>query len=155
MRGARDFPAVARGVDLGFVARHRARGTPEAAIARMGGWCVDDVHAVQTPSVRAFPRPEPKGAPVKRLDAMAIPQVAEILRHIALQYLVPVVAILGDTHLQEVVEPRHEAFAVVWELNRFTMAELASMFNKTPPGIAYGLHRHYERLRERGPGRDW
>lgn len=153
---ARDFPAPARGVDLGFVARQRARGTPEAAIARMGGWCVADVQAVTgDPTVRAFDRLPPRPPLTIRLDPMAIPEVAEILRHISDQYLVSISAILGDSHLQEYVEPRHEAFAVVWELNRFTLAEMASMFNKTPPGITYGLYRHYERLRERGSARDW
>ena len=36
-----------------------------------------------------------------------------------------------------------------------TLNGLADLFNKTPKGILYGLRRHYERLRDRGPGRDW
>jgi chromosomal replication initiation ATPase DnaA len=86
---------------------------------------------------------------------MSIPDVAQILRHIAEQYGITPEDILGHSHSQEYVEPRHEAFAVVYELNRYTLAELGRLFDKTSNGIAYGLKRHYERLRLRGPGRDW
>lgn len=153
MKGARDFPVLARGVDLGFVARHRAKGTPEAAIARMGGWCVDDVLAAETPAMQAMERPAP--TPQPRLRANDIPEVVEIISHIAEQYAITVSDILGDSHVQDVVAPRHEAFAVVWELNRFTAKQLAEMFNKTVPGITFGLRRHYERINTRGYGRDW
>lgn len=152
---ARDFPVVSRGVDLGFVARQRAKGTPEAAIARMGGWCVADVLAVPNPDIKAVERGCLHLVEASRLRAIDVPVVYEILRHIAQQYLVTIPDILGDSHQQEFVEPRHEAFAVVWELNLFTTAELAEMFNKTVPGITFGLRRHYERINTRGYGRDW
>lgn len=153
---ARDFASPSRGIDRGFIARQRAKGTPEAAIARMGGWCLADVQAVpHDPFIQPVPRPEPAPEPAAALDALAIPEVAEILRHIAEQYDVTVNDILGHSHSQESVEPRHEAFAVVYELNRYTLADLGSIFNKTGNAVLYGLRRHYQRLRDRGPGRDW
>jgi hypothetical protein len=153
---ARDFASPSRGIDRGFIARQRAKGTPEAAIARMGGWCLADVRAVpHDPFIQPVPRPEPAPKPVAALDALAIPEVAEILRHVAEQYDVTVNDILGHSHSQESVEPRHEAFAVVYELNRYTLDDLGGIFNKTGNAVLYGLRRHYERLRHRGPGRDW
>lgn len=152
---ARDFAAPGRGVDRGFVARQRARGTPESAIARMGGWCLADVQAIPVdPNMVPVPREEP-APPVERLHALEIPDVADILRHVAEQYDVTISDILGHSHSQETVEPRHEAFAVVYELNRYSLVELGRIFNKTGNAILYGLRRHYERLRHRGPGRDW
>jgi hypothetical protein len=146
-----DFATANRGPDRGFVARERAKGTPDAAIARMGGWCVSDVLAMpQEPAARAFPRPErpvPSRAPPRR-NASIDPEVAEILAHIAEQYEVTPEDILGHCQIAGYVEPRHEAFAVVWELNRYTADELGLLFNKTPNAITYGLRRHYERLAE-------
>lgn len=153
---ARDFASPVRGVDSGFVARQRARGTPEAAIARMGGWCLADVAAVpRDPVAYAIPRPAPLPEAAETLVASEVPDVAEILAHIAEQYAIAPADILGPSHSQEYVEPRHEAFAVVNELNRYTLKDMAGLFNKTPNAIIYGLRRHYERLRFRGPGRDW
>src|SRR4051812_44965705 len=81
---ARDFASPVRAIDRGFIDRHRAKGTPEVHIARMGGWCLADVQAVpHAPAMVAVVRPEPKAAPSPKLEAMAIPEVAEILRHIA------------------------------------------------------------------------
>lgn len=153
---ARDFGSPSRGIDRGFVARQRARGFPEAAIARMGGWCLEDVQAVpHDPCLGAIVRPDKVSKPLWPMDALAIPDVAEILRHIAEQYDITPADILGHSHSQESVEPRHEAFAVVYELNRYTLDELGRIFNKTGNAVLYGLRRHYERLRKRGPGRDW
>lgn len=152
---ARAFPLPARFIDGGYIARQRARGFPESAIARMGGWCLSDVQAVpHDPCMSPVPKANKDRRPVLQTDAMAIPEVAEILRHIAEQYDITPEDILGHSHSQETVEPRHEAFAVVYELNRYSLDELASMFNKTGNAILYGLRRHYERLRKRGPGRD-
>jgi hypothetical protein len=154
MSGARDFPVTARGIDAGFVSRQRLRGIPEAAIARMGGWCVADVHAVPPdPFLIAADRPAP--LPQSPLIASEVPAVCEILRHVAEQYDITVADILGDSQAQEIVAPRHEAIAVVCELNRFTAKQLAELFNKTVPGITFGLRRHYERINTRGYGRDW
>lgn len=146
---ASGYATANRGVDKGFVARERAKGTPDAAIARMGGWCVTDVLAVPyAPAARAFPRPErPAPAPPRR-DARADPDVAAILAHIAEQYEITQADILGYSHAACHVEPRHEAFAVVWELNRYTLEELGQLFNKTANAITYGLKRHYARLAE-------
>lgn len=153
---ARAFPLPARFIDGGYIARQRAKGFPESAIARMGGWCLEDVQAVpHDPNLGAIVRPDKERRPVLKTDAMAIPEVAEILRHVAEQYCITPEDILGHSHSQESVEPRHEAMAVVTELNRFTLDELAAMFNKTGNAVLYGLRRHYERLRKRGPGRDW
>jgi hypothetical protein len=153
---AGDFASPVRGVDRGFIARQRGRGVPDAAIARMGGWCVIDVRAVSPdPVLAAIERIERLAKPTLPIHAMSIPDVAQILRHIAEQYGITPEDILGHSHSQEYVEPRHEAFAVVYELNRYTLAELGRLFDKTSNGIAYGLKRHYERLRLRGPGRDW
>ncbi len=153
---ARDFSSPRRTPDMGFVARQRAKGFPESAIARMGNWNVEDVKAVpHDPNLGAILRPEKERLPVLKTDALAIPEVADILRHIAEQYDVTEDDILGHSHSQETVEPRHEAFAVVYELNRFTLDEISSMFNKTGNAILYGLRRHYERIRKRGYGRDW
>lgn len=142
---ARDFASAVRGIDRGFVARQRARGTPEAAIARMGGWCLADVQAVpRAPLMFAVPQAEPTlAAP---LEALTIPDVAEILQHIAEQYDVTPEDILGPSHSPECVRPRHEAFAVVYELNRYTLAELSGIFRKTDRAILYGIKTHYERL---------
>lgn len=154
MSGARDFPVTARGIDLGFVSRQRSRGIPEAAIARMGGWCVADVQAVPAdPFLIAADRPAPMPNPPLR--AVDIPAVCEILDHIAQQYEITVSDLLGESREQYVVAPRHEAYAVVWELNRFTAKQIAELFNKTVPGITFGLRRHYERINTRGYGRDW
>jgi len=154
MSVARDFPVTARGIDTGFVSRQRARGIPEAAIARMGGWCVADVQAVPAdPFMVVADRAAPTPTPVLR--PLEIPAVLEILRHVAQQYEITVADILGPSQVQEIVAPRHEAIAVVWELNRFTAKQLAEMFNKTVPGITFALRRHYERINTRGYGRDW
>lgn len=153
---ARGFPAPHRTPDGGFVARQRAKGTPESAIARMGGWCLSDVQAIpHEPSLTALARLAAAPKVARALDALSIPDVVEILTHIAEQYGVTVEDILGHSHAQQAVEPRHEAMAVVFELNRYTLAQLGSIFNKTGNAVAFGLRRHYQRLRFRGPGRDW
>lgn len=151
---ARDFASPGRDIDRGFVARHRARGTPDAAIARMGGWCVSDLQAIPR-ELDAVERPALVIVPAPPLDAMAIPEIAEILQHVAEQYDVTPEDILGYSHSQEYVPARHEAFAVVYELNRYTLKELGGLFNKTGEAILYGLKRHYERLRTARPERDW
>ena len=153
---ARDFASPVRSVDRGFVGRQRAKGFPDAAIAKMGGWCPADVQAVpRDPFVVAVDRAPPSPEPAEPLDARAIPDVAEIIRHVAEQYDVTPADILGHSHSQETVEPRHEAMAVVHELNRYTLAQLGSIFNKTDNAILYGLRRHYERLRSARPERQW
>lgn len=156
MTVARDFASSTRGLDRGFIARQRARGFPESAIARMGGWCLEDVRAVpHDPKLGAIARPDKERRPAVPIKAQALFDVAEILRHIAEQYDITPEDILGHCHSAECVEPRHEAFAVVYELNRYTLVELGRIFNKTGNAILYGLRRHYERLRKRGAGRDW
>lgn len=145
--------AVRRGIDPGFIALQRAKGTPDAAIARMGAWCLSDVQSVlNAPPVHAEER---KPQPRQPLNAMTIPDVAEILIHIAQQYDISPADILGHSHAAEIVEPRHEAMAVVKELNRYTLAEMGELFNKTGEAVLYGFRRHYERIRTRGYGRDW
>jgi hypothetical protein len=148
---ATGYATANRGVDFGFVAKERDKGTPEASIARMGGWCLADVLAVPLdPAARAFPRPKPViiPRPPARKDASLDPDVRDILAHIAEQYGVTQADILGHSQAAIYVEPRHEAFAVVWELNRYTLEEMGALFRKTANAITYGLKQYYARLRE-------
>jgi DnaA-like protein len=150
-----DLAATTRTVDHAFVTRQRARQIPDAAIARMGNWCLADVTAVPLAPPISAVEPIPLSQRATQLAACAIPDVWEIIRHVAEQYEVAPEDILGHSHIQEHVAPRHEAMAVVFELNRYTLKQLGQIFNKTDNAILFGLRRHYERLRTRGPVRDW
>ncbi len=136
-------------VDPDFVALHRMKGRPDSVIAQMGGWCQADVKAIPR-SGAAYERPEPV-KPI--LNAEAIPEIMEIFCHVAEQAGISPYDILGHSHSSWIVEPRHEAMAVVNELNRYTLNEMSQIFRKTPNAILYGLMRHYERLQV--PMRDW
>lgn len=91
----------------------------------------------------------------KPLVASQIPDVWEILQHVAEQYDVSIPQILGPSHDPYIVEPRHEAMAVVYELNSYTLKQLAEIFNKTDNGVLNGIKAHFRRLETRGPGGGW
>lgn len=150
------YATANRGVDPGFVARQRARGVPDSATAVMGGWCLADVQAIP-PELPAPPlaRYEPK--PVQdepRLMAMMIPDIAQLIYHLAEQNFVSPEDILGPSHAPDIVRARHEAFAVVYEMNRYTLDQIGQIFNKTGSAILYGLKAHFRRL-SAGPEREW
>ena len=131
--------------DPGFIADQRSLGRSDHTIAAMLGVALEDVTGVKAATVELVAVERPKIIQ-PRLRAHEIPEVAAIICNIAEQYGVRPLDILGPSQRPEHVEPRHEAMAVVFELNAYTLRQMAEIFNKTNPAILHGMREHYKRL---------
>lgn len=145
--GPMGFATSRRGPpDPAFIATHRALGRSDRTIAYMLQVALEDVTGVSAEPVSLCAVERPAAAKPMPLDALSIPDVAEIIYHIAEQYYITPGDIMGPSHRPDIVAARHEALAVVRELNRYSLRDLAEMFGKTNTAVHYGLERHYRRL---------